>query len=124
MIELFYMGGPLFMSILTIIGTIMLILAVMNAITIYSNKTDGTTPRKSAMVKDAGLLAFVCGILGTSIGLFSGFQAIEEAGDVSFGMMVGGLKVAIITTIYGFIIYFISLVIWLLLSFLISKKGF
>lgn len=124
MIDLFYSGGPLFMSILTIIAAVMLALATVNGRTILFNKTDETTSRKLSLIKEVGLLALVCGIFATSIGLFSAFRAIEMAGDVSFGMMVGGLKVAMITILYGFIIYMISLLIWLLLNWKIGQQGF
>jgi len=95
MIDLFYMGGPLFMSILTL-ELIGLFLAMWKA---------------PAWVKEIGLLALITGIIGQLIGLYSAFVAVEQVGDVSIGILMGGLKVSSITTIYGALIYFISLVI-------------
>ena len=62
-------------------------------------------------VREIGLLALSVGILGQIIGLYSAFQAIEQAGGVSQEMMAGGLKVSSITTAYGLIIYILSLVL-------------
>lgn len=67
-------------------------------------------------IKSAGLLAAVTGILGQLIGLFSAFEAIQQMGTVSPAMLAGGLKVSIITTMYGIVIYIIALIISLVLK--------
>lgn len=102
MIELFQMGGMLFMSILTIELVAVIVLAAKNLL----NKQGKTT-----MIKSVGLLAMITGVLGQLIGLFSAFEAIQQMGSVSPGMLAGGLKVSMITTIYGAIIYLISILI-------------
>lgn len=89
------MGGPLFMGILTIIGIGMLFAFFL----------------KKNAVKQLGLLALAIGALGQMIGLFGAFEAIESAGGVSQAMLAGGLKVSSITTIYGLLIYVISLLL-------------
>ncbi|TNE30699.1 MAG: hypothetical protein EP346_03060 [Bacteroidetes bacterium] len=115
MMELFYMGGPLFMGILTFIFIAMIVIAVINGIPFlkgkYSDLDEGR--RKLAYIKDAGLLALVIGVLGQLIGLFSAFKAIEMSMmDISPAMLAGGVKVSMITTIYGLVIYALSLLIW------------
>ena len=50
-------------------------------------------------------------ILGQIIGLYAAFEAIEAAADISPAMLAGGLKVSLITTIYGLLIFVISLLI-------------
>ncbi len=62
-------------------------------------------------VKELGILALTIGILGQLIGLYSAFNAMEQAPDISPEMLAGGLKVSMITTLYGFLIFIISLVI-------------
>lgn len=62
-------------------------------------------------INEIGLLALAIGALGQIIGLYGAFKGIEEMGEVSQQMMAGGLKVSSITTIYGLIIYIISLVL-------------
>ncbi len=102
MFNLFYMGGPLFMSILTLI----LIAVIILFIGAWLRKTTGE------LIKEAGLLGLVIGILGQLIGLFSAFQGIETMGNVSPAMLAGGLKVSMITTVYGMLIYIIALILW------------
>lgn len=107
MIELFQMGGLLFMSILTIELGLVVFFAIKGFV-----KNENTASR----VKSAGLLAVVTGILGQLIGLFQAFEAISQAGTVSPAILAGGLKVSMITTIYGIIIYLIAILISLVLK--------
>ena len=65
-------------------------------------------------IKEVGLLALSFGILGQVIGLYSAFKAIEQMGQVSQEMVVGGLKVSSVTTMYGLIIYILSLILRLI----------
>lgn len=98
MLDLFYEGGTLFMTILTI-----LLLGVIVSFWKYPKWT-----------KEIGLLALSFGILGQIIGLYSAFKGIEQMGEVSQQMMAGGLKVSSITTIYGLLIYILSIVLRLI----------
>ena len=43
------------------------------------------------------------GFLGTVIGMVMAFDDIQRAGDISPTVVAGGMKVALITTIYGII---------------------
>ena len=95
MFELFYMGGPLFMSLLTLCLAGLLVCAW----------------KFPEWVKEVGILALALGILGQVIGLYSAFEGIEQAGGVSQEMLAGGLKVSSITTAYGLIIYILSIVL-------------
>lgn len=110
MIELFHMGGMLFMSILTL-----LFIAVLISAFLY--RSNSTADQKAwNRIKSIGLLALVVGVLGQMIGLYSAFEAIQQMGTVSPAMLAGGLKVSSITTMYGMVIYIISLVIWLIMG--------
>ncbi|MEO1256002.1 MAG: MotA/TolQ/ExbB proton channel family protein [Bacteroidota bacterium] len=100
MIKLFQMGGILFMTILTIELTVILLFAIKNWI---SKKNE------TSLIKSVGLLAAITGILGQLIGLFSAFEAIQQMGSVSPAILAGGLKVSMITTIYGIIIYIVAI---------------
>ena len=69
-------------------------------------------------VKEIGLLALAMGFLGQLIGLMGAFEGIEAMGAVSQSMLAGGLKVSSITSIYGLLIYIISLIIQVVQRFL------
>lgn len=62
-------------------------------------------------VKEIGLGALVFAIFWTLRGLYQMFGAIQIVGDVPFSVICGGIRVAMIGTFYGLIVYFISLVI-------------
>ena len=126
MFDLFYMGGPLFMGTLTIIFICMIAVAVVNSLSLIKvNENDiATAFRKLSYIKSIGLLALIIGVLGQLIGLFSAFEAIESMNvDVSPSLLAGGFKVSMITTLYGMVIYAISLLIWFGLSFMLKKQG-
>ena len=110
MIELFQMGGMLFMSLLTL-----LLIGVVIATLKYWGKV-GDDQKELDLIKSLGLLALVIGILGQMIGLFDAFEAIQQMGSVSPAMLAGGLKVSSITSIYGVIIYAVSLIIWIVVG--------
>lgn len=101
MAELFYTGGPLFMGILTIILIAMLTTAVFSFYRISGDKQGNLL---ITLVKEAGLLALVVGVLGQFLELYNAFTMIEQAGTVSQTLLVNGLKVSSITTIYGLLI--------------------
>ena len=122
--EWFIMGGTLFMSILTILLVITVAVAIYFAIRISSGKASdkGNFRYQLKYVKSLGLFTMITGILGQMIGLFSAFIAIEEAGDISPAMIAGGLKISMITTLTGIVIYLISIIIWFLLDLMYQKK--
>lgn len=58
------------------------------------------------------------GFLGTVIGMVMAFDQIRLAGDISTSIVAGGMKVALITTIFGIIV---ALILQLFYNFIISK---
>ncbi len=74
-------------------------------------------------IKTIGTFALVTGILGQLIGFYGAFEAIETAGDISPSLLMGGLKVSMITTLYGFFIYLFSLLVWFIMDLIIPKKS-
>jgi len=115
--EFHYMGGILFMSVLSLSLAIILATTLLNVLRLARGKY---IPAKQLLsisdIKGVGIFAIVCGIFGQSIGLFSALQAIEEMGDISPAMIYGGLKVSFITTLYGMFIFLLSWLITLLLT--------
>ena len=116
--ELFYMGGSLFMGILTVLLVIILAVSIYFAINIASGKAleKKNFRHQLTYVKAIGLFTMITGILGQLIGLWSAFKAIEAAMDISPAIMAGGLKVSMITTLYGIIANLLSILIWFLLD--------
>jgi len=48
-------------------------------------------------------LAPMLGFMGTVIGMIGAFEAIEAAGDINPSLVAGGIKVALLTTVFGLI---------------------
>jgi len=44
------------------------------------------------------------GFLGTVIGMIAAFDNIQIAGDISPALVAGGIKIALITTVFGLIV--------------------
>lgn len=93
--DLFLSGGAGFMTIISLF-LIALLIAAWKA------------PR---WVKEIGIGALVVSVFSTLLGLYQMCDALQRVGDVSSAVICGGLKVTMITTFYGLIVYFISLVI-------------
>ena len=49
-------------------------------------------------------IAPMLGFMGTVIGMIEAFDQIEQAGNVSAGLVAGGIKIALITTVTGLIV--------------------
>jgi biopolymer transport protein ExbB len=58
------------------------------------------------------------GFLGTVIGMVMAFDRIETAGDISPTIVAQGMKVALITTIFGIVV---ALILQLFYSYILSK---
>jgi biopolymer transport protein ExbB/TolQ len=118
------MGGPLFMGILTFLLVVLLAVAIFFFITIASGKADEKKNFRHQLsyIKSVGLFTMITGILGQLIGLLEAFKAIERVGDVSPAILAGGLKVSMITTLYGIFIYLFSILIWFLLDLRYHQK--
>ncbi len=58
------------------------------------------------------------GFLGTVIGMIMAFDQIQAAGDISPTVVAGGMKVALITTVYGIIA---ALVLQIFYNYILSK---
>jgi len=48
------------------------------------------------------------GFLGTAVGMVMAFDAIEAAGDISPTVVAGGMKVALLTTVFALIVAIIT----------------
>jgi biopolymer transport protein ExbB len=58
------------------------------------------------------------GFLGTVIGMVQAFDAIEAAGDISPTIVAGGIKVALLTTVFGLIV---AIILQFFYNYLVAK---
>jgi hypothetical protein len=73
-----------------------------------------------------GLFSLITGIVGQMIGLYSMFSAIKgvtaNGEEIVPELVFGGIKVTMIVTIYGLIIYLFSILLWFVANMLIERK--
>jgi hypothetical protein len=122
--NLFLSGGPLFMSILTLLLIVMLAWFIYHYLAYASNSLASKEILLSRLRagKAIGLFAMICGVLGQMLGLYQAFFAIERAADISPAIIMGGIKISMISTIYGILIYLLAILLWFILDFMVSKK--
>jgi len=63
-------------------------------------------------------LAPMLGFMGTVIGMIGAFDAIEAAGDISPSLVAGGIKVALLTTVFGLIV---AVILQIFYNYLVAK---
>ena len=95
-------GGPLFMY------TTLILLLVIFALLIRAFLKKEALAKSLKLVSSISLFALVWGFLGQMIGLISAFDAIEAAGDISPAMLAGGLKIAILSPLFGMFTFLVA----------------
>lgn len=63
-------------------------------------------------------LAPMLGFMGTVIGMIEAFDKIQQAGDISATVVAGGIKVALLTTVFGLIV---AMILQLFLNFILTR---
>ena len=63
-------------------------------------------------------LAPMLGFMGTVIGMIQAFDKIEAAGDMQPSLVAGGIKVALLTTVFGLIV---AIILQVFYNYIISK---
>jgi biopolymer transport protein ExbB/TolQ len=60
-----------------------------------------------------GSYALMLGILGTVVGIAIAAQAVEAVGQVHTQLVWGGIRVSLITTMYGLLVFLGAALVWL-----------
>ena len=63
-------------------------------------------------------LAPMLGFMGTVIGMIQAFDKIEQAGDMDPSLVAGGIKVALLTTVFGLVV---AIILQIFYNYIISK---
>jgi len=63
-------------------------------------------------------IAPMLGFMGTVIGMIEAFNRIEAVGDLSPSVVAGGIKVALLTTVFGLIV---AIILQILYNYIVSK---
>ncbi len=95
-------GGPVFMFPILIMLLIIIVLFVRE---LMKKRKRGKTMK---LIASISWLAVGWGVLGQILGLISAFDTIEAAGNVSPGVLAGGLKISFLTTAFGLLTFLIG----------------
>lgn len=116
------------MGFLTIILIITVAWFVFQFVVAYRSKfaNPEISLRKLTYGKTLGLFAMITGFMGQLIGLIGMFDALEMAfmqgKEIQPALIYGGIKVTMIVTIYGILIYLLSILLWFISTSFIEKR--
>ena len=92
--------------------------SIERSVQAYGNVEVAKLEKGCSWIKLFIAIAPSLGFLGTVIGMVMAFDQIQTAGDISPTIVAAGMKVALITTIFGIIV---ALVLQLFYNFILSK---
>ncbi len=127
--ELFIKGGPFFMWLVTILFIITIAWYIYHFIIAYTSKEINIPKalRKLGYGKTLGLLTLIVGIIGQMMGFIGMFDAVEvvvaNGHEIKPVMVYSAIKVTMIVTIYGLLIYLFSILLWFVSTNIIEKKA-
>ena len=99
----FLEGGALFMSLILIClltSTFFTVKSLMNL-----KKSVEISKKMIKHINDSGSHGLGLGVMGSFIGLITAFDAIEATGGAEPSILAGGLKVALLSTLFGLFTY-------------------
>jgi len=91
---------------------------VEKSIVSYGSVQMGLLERNISWISLFIALAPMLGFMGTVIGMIQAFDAIEAAGDISPSLVAGGIKVALLTTVFGLIV---AIILQIFYNYIIAK---
>ena len=102
----FMEGGALFMSLILICLLISIYFTVKSILNIKTNIEISKKMLKH--ISDSGTLALALGFLSAFLGLISAFDVLEATGEADPSIIAGGLKVALLSPLFGLFTFSVS----------------
>ena len=91
---------------------------VEKSIVAYGSVQMGRLERNTSWIALFIALAPMLGFMGTVIGMIGAFDAIEAENNISPALVAGGIKVALLTTVFGLIV---AMILQVFYNYIISK---
>ena len=102
----FLEGGALFMSLILFC---LLISIYFTAKSVLNIKNNIEVSRKMLKhINDTAVLALALGVMSAFIGLISAFDVLEASGGAEPAIIAGGLKIALLSPLFGLFTFCIS----------------
>jgi len=119
----FFREGGLFMWPILIIAIVILGLAIRSWARIRSLEgPDAVLETTVDAVLFWGVWVLVVGLLGTFTGIYLAAGAIERAPAINPALIWGGVRVALTTTVSGFVVFTVAALLWMGLRFMFRRK--
>ena len=88
------------------------------AVVAYGGVQMGQLERNVSWISLFIALAPMLGFMGTVIGMIQAFDKIEAAGDMQPSLVAGGIKVALLTTVFGLIV---AIILQIFYNYIVAK---
>lgn len=92
--------------------------AAEKAVVAYGGVQMGQLEKNVSWISLFIALAPMLGFMGTVIGMIEAFDRIEAAGDMQPSLVAGGIKVALLTTVFGLIV---AVILQIFYNYIIAK---
>jgi hypothetical protein len=102
----FMEGGALFMSLILICLLISIYFIVKSILNIKTNIEISKKMLKH--ISDSGTLGLALGVMGAFLGLITAFDVLEASGEAEPSIVAGGLKVALLSPLFGLFTFSVS----------------
>ena len=102
----FMEGGALFMSLVLVCLLLSIYFLVKSLLNIKTNIEISKKMLKH--ISDSGTLGLALGVMGAFIGLITAFDNLEATGEANPSIIAGGLKVALLSPLFGLFTFSVS----------------
>ena len=92
--------------------------AAEKAVVSYGGVQMGQLEKNVSWISLFIALAPMLGFMGTVIGMIDAFDKIEAAGDMNPSLVAGGIKVALLTTVFGLIV---AIILQIFYNYIVAK---
>ncbi|WP_298550118.1 MotA/TolQ/ExbB proton channel family protein [uncultured Algibacter sp.] len=92
--------------------------AAEKAVVAYGGVQMGQLEKNVSWISLFIALAPMLGFMGTVIGMIQAFDKIEAAGDMQPSLVAGGIKVALLTTVFGLVV---AIILQIFYNYIIAK---
>ena len=106
LINRFMEGGAFFMSLILICLLTSIYFIAKSLLNIKSNVEISKKMLKH--ISDSGTLGLALGVMGAFIGLITAFDVLEATGEADPSIIAGGLKVALLSPLFGLFTFSVS----------------
>ena len=92
--------------------------AAEKAVVAYGGVQMGQLEKNVSWISLFIALAPMLGFMGTVIGMIDAFDKIEAAGDMNPALVAGGIKIALLTTVFGLVV---AIILQIFYNYIIAK---